>query len=60
MSKEDMVKEAVEEAKAEAAKNAQEEAEKARLPLLRTKPPCGIPLWFAFNSSSLMKCTVVS
>ena len=30
MSKEDMVKEAVEEAKAEAAKNAQEEAEKAR------------------------------
>ena len=29
-------------------------------PLLRTNPPCGIPLWSLLSSSSEIKCTVVS
>ena len=30
------------------------------LPILKTMPPCGIFEWFALNSASSMKCTVVS
>ena len=30
------------------------------LPERSTMPPCGMPLWFFCNSSSEMKCTVVS